>query len=294
MKASQIALGTANFGLHYGVKNPRQVPLNEVERILDACRTCGVTTMDTAIGYGESQRVLGRAGSQDFDCTTKLPGLPAAVDNVEELVCDQVAKALLDLRQERLYGLLLHRPQDLLGTHGPELAKAMRHAQDKFNIQKLGVSVYEPQELLDCWKVLQYDLVQLPCNVFDQRFTAESTVEHLSAKNIEVHARSAFLQGLLLMETSSRPAYFNPWAHVFEAWQDLVRNSEKSPLELCLAFAHEQGFVHKWVIGVDSDVQLIAMLNAAKSLDGHQIRCDWSAFKGLPLELISPAQWSLQ
>ena len=294
MKANQIALGTANFGLQYGVKNKKQLPLEEVERILGACRASGVTTIDTAIGYGVSQSVLGSAGCLGLDCITKLPGLPAQVEDIAEWVHSQVAQALLDLRQETLYGLLLHRPGGLLGPHGPELARALRLAQEEFNIQKLGISVYEPQELLDCWKVLQYDLVQLPCNVFDQRFTAGPAVEHFRSKNIEVHARSVFLQGLLLMPNMSRPAYFNPWAHVFDAWHTLVETLNKTPLEVCLAFANRQRFVHRWVIGVDSEDQLLGILNGGDYSEFVIPETAWEPFKDLPLALISPAQWSLQ
>lgn len=294
MKASQIALGTANFGLQYGVKNQRQLPLEEVEQILDACRASGVTIIDTAIGYAESQRVLGSIGTQGLNCISKLPGLPAQAEDIAAWVHSQVAQALLDLRRENLYGLLLHRPGDLLGPHGPELARALRLAQEEFNIQKLGVSVYEPQELLDCWRVLQYDLVQLPCNVFDQRFATGPAVAHLRSKNIEVHARSVFLQGLLLMPDVGRPAYFNPWAHVFEAWHTLVETSKRTPLEVCLAFASQQRFIHKWVIGVDSEDQLLGILSAYD--DGEFVipETAWAPFKGLPLALVSPAQWSLQ
>jgi aryl-alcohol dehydrogenase-like predicted oxidoreductase len=170
----------------------------------------------------------------------------------------------------------------------------MHLVQEEFNIQKLGVSVYEPQELLDCWKVLQYDLVQLPCNVFDQRFTTGPAVAHLRSRNIEVHARSVFLQGLLLMPDISRPAYFNPWAHVFEAWHTLVETFKRTPLEVCLAFANQQRFVHKWVIGVDSEDHLLGILSAGDDSEFVIPDAAWAPFKDLPLALISPAQWSLQ
>jgi aryl-alcohol dehydrogenase-like predicted oxidoreductase len=294
MKADQIALGTANFGLPYGIKNGRKLPTAEVEKILRTCRTSGVTTLDTAVGYGESQQVLGEVGCCDFDCITKLPGLPTQLDDVLGWMRSQVAHALVDLRQDRLYGLLLHRPSELLGPRGPELSGALRQVQKEFDIEKVGISVYEPQELLECWKLLKYDLVQVPCNVFDQRFADDTTLAHLKLHSIEVHARSVFLQGLLLMETSSRPAYFNPWTQVFEAWQELVYSSERSPLELCLAFASEQGFVNKWVIGVDSNRQLLQILNAGESVERSVPSDSWSKFKGLPLELISPARWGLQ
>ena len=294
MKANQIALGTANFGLQYGVKNQKQLTAEEVDQILRTCRGTGVTTIDTAIGYGDSQRALGEAGCRDFDCITKLPGLPAQPEDVLGWVRSQVAQALLDLGQEKLYGLLLHRPGDLLGPHGQKLAEALCRVQNEFSIPKVGVSVYEPKELLDCWKVLKYDLVQLPCNVFDQRFTAESTAEHLGGQNIEVHARSAFLQGLLLMPDMTRPAYFNRWASVFEAWHSLVDATKRTPLEVCLAFAEQQRFVHKWVIGVDSKDQLLGVLSAGDPGQTAIPADAWVRFKDLPLDLISPAQWSLQ
>ena len=294
MNASQIALGTANFGLHYGVKNQRRLSLEEVKKILGICQAFGVATIDTAIGYGESHRVLGSLETQGHDCITKLPGLPAQVEGVVGWVHGQVAQALLDLRREKLYGLLLHRPGDLLGPHGPELVGALRLAQREFSIQKIGVSVYEPHELLDCWKVLQYELVQLPCNVFDQRFTTGPAVAHLRSKNIEVHARSVFLQGLLLMPDLSRPIYFNPWAHIFDAWHNLVDTFKKTPLEVCLAFADRQNFVHKWVIGVDSKDQLLGILSANNDSKNVIPDTAWLPFKDLPLALVSPARWSLQ
>jgi len=251
-------------------------------------------TIDTAIGYGESQRVLGRIGTQGLECITKLPSLPTQVEDIVEWVQSQIAQTLLDLGQEKLYGLLLHKPGELLGPHGPKLARALRLAKDAFNIQKLGVSVYEPQELLDCWSVLQYDIVQLPCNIFDQRFAAGPALDHLESHNIEVHARSIFLQGLLLMPEGSQPAYFNRWAYVFNAWYALANSLKRTQLEVCLAFASQQTFVHKWVIGFDSKEQFTGILSSGEAVETEILAHAWARFKDLPLELISPSHWDMQ
>ena len=238
--------------------------------------------------------MLGRLGCNGFDCITKLPGLPAQVENVLEWVRSQVAQALLDLRQDRLYGMLLHRPTDLLGPYGSELARALRLVQEELNIQKLGISVYEPKELLDCWQVLPYHMVQIPCSVFDQRFTSGPAAAHLESNDIEVHARSVFLQGLLLMQAKARPDYFNSWINVFHAWADLIERSQKSALEVCMSFASQQHFIHKWVIGVDSEEHLVDLLNVDEPIDREFVPSDWAPFRDLPLDLISPARWSLQ
>ena len=294
MRASQIVLGTANFGLQYGVKNKRQLSISAVESILEYCRSASVCALDTAIGYGESQRVLGDLGSHDFELITKLPSLPPQERNVLQWVRGQVSGALRDLKRDNLYGLLLHRPGELLESRGTELVEALREAQQEFNIQKVGVSVYEPQELLDCWQVFHYDLVQLPCNVFDQRFTSSPIIDHLQSRKIEVHARSVFLQGLLLMPESSRPPYFGAWANVFDEWSAFVTGCKKTPLEVCLAFASQQHFVGKWVIGVDSKDQLLSILNISESGEVETPADAWGSFADLPLELISPARWGLQ
>ncbi len=238
--------------------------------------------------------MLGEIGCHDFHFVTKLPGLPPHENNVLNWVRSQVSRTLSDLKKEKIYGLLLHRPADLLGANGKDLVGALRIASREFGIQKLGISVYEPKELIDCWQVLHYDIVQIPCNVFDQRFTAGPIVAHLRSNNIEVHARSVFLQGLLLMPDSDRPAYFSPWANFFEAWNTLIYISERTPLEVCLAFANQQSFVHKWVIGVDSKDQLLGILSAQDSCGVEISALDWALFKDLPLELISPTCWSLQ
>ena len=294
MQANQIALGSANFGFQYGVKNQKQLPQSEVEEILRTCRSVGVAAIDTAIGYGESQRVIGDLGCQDFELITKLPGLRPQETNVVHWVLDQVANALSDLKRDKLYGLLLHRSGDLLGPNGQDLAQALKLALREFSIQKLGISAYEPKELINCWRVLKYDMVQIPCNVFDQRFTSGPAFAHLRSHEIEVHARSVFLQGLLLMPKGTRPSYFSTWSHAFNKWSDLVERSERTPLEVCLAFASQQKFINKWVVGVDSKEQLLGILSANKLGSFELNDSAWAPFRDLPLDLISPARWSLQ
>ena len=64
---SKIALGTVQFGLNYGISNTNgQVPPEEIARILDYCKLNGIDTLDTAQGYGESEKVLSQFDLSSF------------------------------------------------------------------------------------------------------------------------------------------------------------------------------------------------------------------------------------
>ena len=290
----KIALGTANFGLHYGVKHGGQVSREMSESILQACRGFGIDTIDTAIGYGDSQKRLGEIGTRDFKVITKLPALPNDFTDVVGWVIGSVDQALIDLQREDLYGLLLHSSKDLLSDKGSKLAEGLQRAKTEYRIHKLGVSVYSPEELLACAERLPLELVQVPCNVFDQRFLAPEVTGTLKAHDAEIHARSLFLQGLLLMPEQTRPHYFNTFRPTFESFQQQLTQGEATPLEGCLAFAYTHPEIDRWVIGVDSVDQLNEIVRESLSASSGSQAFDWHAFHSLPQELVNPSLWRLQ
>ena len=77
----KIALGSVQFGIPYGVTNRGgMTSRQEVREILTVAARSGVDTIDTAITYGESERVLGAEGCSRFRIVTKLPAIPATHD----------------------------------------------------------------------------------------------------------------------------------------------------------------------------------------------------------------------
>ena len=79
----RIALGTAQFGMDYGIANTKgQVTRSEVKEIIQLAESRGIDTIDTAIVYGESEACLGDAGVQGFKVITKLPPLPESCTDV--------------------------------------------------------------------------------------------------------------------------------------------------------------------------------------------------------------------
>lgn len=263
----KLALGTVQFGLAYGVANQHgQVSPGEAAEILAVARKAGIDTVDTAIAYGESETCLGQAGVSGLRVVTKLPPVPAQCVDVGAWVKAQVQTSLQRLGIEHLYGLLLHQPGQLGEAHGPALAKALQALKSDGYVQKVGVSIYAPTDLDLATATCAIDLVQAPFNLIDRRLHDSGWLHKLSDQGVEVHVRSAFLQGLLLMPAAAVPHKFSPWKEILGTWhQWLSAHSRISPAHACLAFVSQYPEVERVVIGVDDMTQLKQLLAVAES-----------------------------
>ena len=108
------------------------------------------------------------------------------------------ARSLARLRTDHVYGLLVHGGSDLLGPEGARLAEWLLLQREKGRAARVGVSIYEPDEAREIFERFDFDIVQAPLNVLDQRMITSGTLEWLSERRVEVHVRSVFLQGALL------------------------------------------------------------------------------------------------
>ncbi len=286
----KLALGSAQFGLKYGVANTEgQVFLREAALILQTAHAQGVRMVDTAIAYGDSEVTLGEAGVTDWEVVSKLPEMPVSICGASAVShwVDQHVMASLDrLKVSALYGLLLHRPQQLLGEQGNNLYNALLSLKEKGWVRKIGVSIYRPDELPALVANMDLDLVQAPLNILDQSLLQSGWADRLHALGVELHVRSAFLQGLLLMSDANRPAKFNAWSSVWSAWSSWLQAHGLSPLEACLRFVYQVPAVSRVVVGVDSLSHLQEILQV-KEIPLPSLP-KWGA---LDARLTNPAQW---
>ncbi len=286
----KIALGTVQFGLDYGVANKvGQVDLYEAERILWLAEENGFDVLDTAVAYGTSEEVLGKAGVDGFRIVTKLPTLSADQSNIARWVRDQVEASLRRLGQKKLYGLLLHRTQDLLGSKGTQLIQALADLKNDGVVQKIGVSIYSPDELEVICNKIKIDLVQAPLNVVDRRLESSGWLDRLKDDGVEVHTRSAFLQGLLLMERIKIPQKFSRWSSLWDQWHEHLKKSGTSALAASLAYPISLERVDRVIVGVDSAAQLGEILLAAQNQANV---FDTSFMRSTDLDLINPFNWN--
>lgn len=287
--ARRLALGTVQFGMAYGVANQHgQVSRPEALRIVKRAAAAGVDTIDTAIGYGDSESYLGEIGVADFKVITKLPAMPADIQDVASWVNGQINASFARLGVSRIYGLLLHRPMDLLGAHGRTLFDVLRTLKEASLVQKVGVSVYSPAELQALTPNFRFDLVQAPLNLVDRRLHTSGWLQRLNAEAIEVHTRSAFLQGLLLMPRHLVPAKFARWDVLWDRWQQWLRQHGEAPVRACLAFPLSFPEVDRVLVGTDSAEHVTQILASAA-------RQPVTSMPDLSCEdedLINPANWT--
>jgi aryl-alcohol dehydrogenase-like predicted oxidoreductase len=262
----RIALGTAQFGLFYGVSNVSGQPTQaECKSILSYAQEVGVQTLDTAVAYGSSEEVLGCIGVRDWQVVTKLPAMPDGLVKVDEWVSDQLSLSMCRLGVSSLHGLLLHQPKQLLSNRGQDLYRSLLKYQDLGKIKKIGISIYSPDELDQILKFMHFDIVQAPLNILDRRMILSGWADRLMDRGIEFHARSIFLQGLLLMSTRERSEKFKPWDNLWKIWDVWLQSNRLSALEVCLGYALRTEQITKLIIGVTSLSELKEILSNIRS-----------------------------
>lgn len=284
----KLALGTVQFGLNYGVANTfGRVTAEEARDILHRAQTCGIDTLDTAIAYGHSEAVLGQLGVEQWKTVTKLPAVPDDCQDVGRWVYDQIQQSMTRLRVKQLHGVLLHRPSQLLENMGPALYDALQGIKSKGITCKVGISVYGPAELDVVLDVYKLDLVQAPMSILDRRMVDSGWIKRLHETGVEVHARSVFLQGLLLMPSGQRSIRFKKWFEIWNAWDNWLAKAGVTPLQACLRYFNDFPQIDRLVVGVDSAVQLSQILEAYKgnlsSLPAFDLIDDE--------RLVNPATW---
>lgn len=282
-------LGTAQFGSTYGIVNTdSKIENEEAKAILLLARMKGIDILDTAIGYGDSEACLGGVGVSEFKIITKLPPVPPVCNDIPRWVNEQIESSLSRLAVNSLYGVLLHRPIQLSGPLGDSLYSALLSIKESGQAKKIGISIYHPNELENVTARYDIDIVQAPVNIIDQRLIASGWLSKLNASGIEVHARSAFLQGLLLTPMEKIPLKFLKWEHVWRKWHGWLREYGVSPLQACIQFLDSCSEIDRIVIGVDNLEQLAQVIQAA----------DYQSLQPLPdisstdQNLINPSRWS--
>lgn len=285
----KITLGTVQFGMQYGVANHAgRVPFVAVKELLGLAASKGIDTLDTAIAYGDSETVLGQVGVDQWHVVTKLPTVPDGLLDITAWVVNQIEASLNRLGIKQLHGVLLHRPDQLLGKDGKSLVYALQHLKALGYTRKIGISAYSPEEIDNLANVLPLDLIQAPLNILDRRLITSGCASRLKDSGTEVHVRSTFLQGLLLMHEGSRPEKFQRWAPLWTRWQKWLEDSTLTPVQACLAYVLAAPEVDRVVVGVDSLSHLNDIL--ASSHASLATLPDWGQL--VDAELINPSCWN--
>ena len=294
MTLARIGLGTAQFGQAYGISNRHGQPSEaEVATILARATAAGARYLDTAFDYGTAETILGRhlPAGHKFRIVTKLPKVQADAIDASHVTAmlDNLASSLDRLRQRRVYAVLVHNVADLAKPGWQHLATALQEAKTRGWVEKVGVSIYGPQDLALVEGRLQPELIQAPLNVLDRRLVTSGALDRLKQRGIEVHVRSAFLQGLLLMAPAELPEFFAPIRPQIASWWQWCKNVRLSVLAGCLAYVLGHRAVDAVIVGVNGDVELRDI--EAAVVAGAGVAVDFEPTMPLEEAFIDPRLW---
>ncbi len=276
----KLALGTVQFGMPYGISNTQgQTPFVEVENIIQHALLHHINTFDTAPSYGNSEQILGQLfkqpiTNQPLQIITKTPHFTSSsiTDSDIQLLHNTLQLSLVHLQQHTLYALLIHNADNLLQIGAERLYQALITLKQQGIIQKIGVSIYTPQQLDQILPHFPVDIVQLPFNLFDQRWLHQGYLETLQQKGIEIHARSIFLQGLLLMPKEQLPKSLEQYYPHFQSYYQFLSEHQLTPLQACLGYALCIPYLDKILCGVTQKAQLQALLSISPLTDIQNIQ----------------------
>lgn len=256
LEPPQLALGTVQFGMPYGIAGAAQrISDTEAKRILADAHERGIRMLDTASVYGDIEERLATlcTPASKFIVTSKIAPIPAELleagdggEGARRFIVASIDRSVARLAG-RLRAVMFHRPEDLDTAVGEAAWGAARQRSREHGIG-LGLSLYDIDSLPRGCVAAELDLVQCPANVFDQRLLCEGVRARLPD---EIHIRSAFLQGLLLMSRDDAAKRLPAAETAVRRWHHWCEERALSPLDAALGFAKALP-IRYCVFGVDS------------------------------------------
>jgi aryl-alcohol dehydrogenase-like predicted oxidoreductase len=273
---NKIGLGTAQFGMDYGISNYLgRTSSEEVSNILKYSKQIGIDTIDTASSYNTSENVLGENDLNGFKIISKFMPISGGIT-----IKQQFDSSITKLKVKNLYAYLAHRPQDLIDNI--EQWNELIQLKNEGKVIKIGFSlntVGELNKLMDL-NIIP-DLVQVPYNYFDNRF--KDSLSNLKKIGCEIHVRSSFLQGLFFVNPNDLPPFFEDVKIPIKNLQNEFGTSLASVL---LKYVLKQNFIDKVIIGVENRNQLVnnlTKMDETVSLSENK--------KNISEQILMPSMW---
>jgi aryl-alcohol dehydrogenase-like predicted oxidoreductase len=274
---NKLGIGTVQFGQAYGVSNARgQVPASDAAAILKRAGEAGIDLLDTAANYGAAESVLAGLDTAPFRIVTKTIGLKNGLDAV-------IARARQSAEILKADTLLVHAAGDLADE---KLWPALQRLKSEGVFRKIGISVYVAEGPAVLAARFKPDVIQLPFSLLDQRLWADGSLARLADMGVEIHARSLFLQGLLLMQ--SVPEKLAAAAPRLKDVKSRITAAGSTPLAVALGFVLARPEIAIGLVGVTSAIELEDILSAAQR---PLPDLDWPAMALHDERVLTPSLW---
>jgi aryl-alcohol dehydrogenase-like predicted oxidoreductase len=292
---SRLVLGTAQLGMPYGIANKSGKPdFSSAVSIVQAAWESGITEFDTAQAYGESEQILGRIFTElgivrEARVITKLHSAQASMD--EKPMHQSVEESLERLKVSKLECLLLHR-EDMLDMLDDGLKESLLTLVQRGYVRYLGVSVYSPDRARQALGCDLFHTIQIPANVLDRRFQRAGVFKVAEERDRQVYIRSAFLQGLVLMNGDDLPEKMASVKPVLGKLDRLALQYRLSRQAIALLYLRDRFARAKVIFGAEIPEQVLQNTRCwqLEAPAGFLLELD-DAFPELDENILNPAKW---
>ena len=253
MTINKICIGSANFGMEYGLNKKSPLLKKDIKEIFEFLKKENTIYIDTAANYKNSEIIIGKYSTKKFKIITKIKKIPKGVNDLEKWLKNEIYTSCKKLRVNKIYGLLVHDTQDLKNKKkAKKIYKTFDILKKSKIIEKIGLSIYNPNELDLYLKNYNFEIVQAPLNIFDRRIINSGWLKKINEKGIEFFARSIFLQGLLIKDINKIDKFFSPYKKKFEKFENWTQKLNISKVEACIRFVNSYREVDKVIVGINN------------------------------------------
>jgi aryl-alcohol dehydrogenase-like predicted oxidoreductase len=283
----KLVIGSAQLGMNYGLFNNRKINHKEFKKIEKLVLKSKINFIDTAIGYGDSESIIGSSKLKNLHIITKIK-LPSKKNiQVRDWTLKEISESLYKLKVKKIYGVLIHDYKDLLGKYGKDYLLSLQELKKKKIIKKIGISIYDSHEIKKIWKFWKPDLIQVPFNPLDNRILDSGWVDVFRKFKVKIFARSVFLQGLLINEDNSYIINKN-YLILLNNFKNWCYKNNISLLQGCVHFVKQFKKIDYLVVGFNNYNQLKEIIDV---FNKKQIIIP-KKFSTNKKNLIDPRKWN--
>jgi len=255
--ANKLCIGSANFGDHYGLNDAKIPSKVTLKKIFSFIKKKNINFIDTSIAYRNSEVKIGKLKKNNLKIITKISNFPNSPKNIEKWIINKVYLSCKKLKVKNLYGLLIHHTRDLKDKKRSQIIyKTFDYLIKKKIVKKIGLSIYDPEELDLYVNEYNFKIIQAPINIFDRRIINSGWLKKLKDKNVEIFARSIFLQGLLLKDSKKIILKFPKWKKKILFFEKWVNKRKITKLEACIRFVNNLRGIDRIILGIRNEEQL--------------------------------------